>query len=338
MAGREGMAALGKGDLRSITPTVIVGGEELERSLLRLAASVDDPRAGIHGPGSMAWRYNRESWNFIGGGRAALLQLAHPYVAHAIDQHSTTRADVRGRFRRTFASIFAMTFGDLPSALRAARRVHAVHRRITGILDEDVGVLARGHAYRANDQDALIWVHLTLVDTVLEVRRLAFGAPPAAEVRAYYDETRRFAALFGIPERALPPDAEAMAGFLRQQIDDGAVAVGRPAREIARHLLLPPSAALAAPFALYRRITSALLPPALRASFGLPDGPLDRAVAAAALRSLGALWPRLPRQLRFLPAYLEAEARVGGRAAGPLGRAADRLAMTGFGVWPRPSR
>ena len=105
--------------------------DQLEAGLARARARAgsSDPRAGIHGPGSLTWELNREAVNFVGGGRAILLQLAHPFVAHAVAQHSNTLTDARGRFERTFAGVFAMTFGDLDQAFRAARRVHAVHSR-----------------------------------------------------------------------------------------------------------------------------------------------------------------------------------------------------------------
>ncbi|MCB9574762.1 MAG: DUF2236 domain-containing protein [Kofleriaceae bacterium] len=93
-------------------------------ALARVRAAVADPRDGIHGPGSPAWQLQRESMVFLGGGRAALLQLAHPFVAYAIDQHSKTRGDVVGRFQRTFRNVFAMSFGTLDEATTAARRVH----------------------------------------------------------------------------------------------------------------------------------------------------------------------------------------------------------------------
>src|SRR5262249_52101330 len=86
---------------------MIVTRQELEAGLAALAVEVRDPRAGIYGTDSLSWQLNRELGNFLGAGRAALLQLAHPPVAHAIAEHSTTRADVRTRFRRTFANIFA---------------------------------------------------------------------------------------------------------------------------------------------------------------------------------------------------------------------------------------
>jgi hypothetical protein len=43
----------------------------------------------------------------------------------------------------------------------------------------------------------------------------------------------------------------------------------------------------------------------------------------------------LPRQLRYFPGYLEAEARLGRRQPRLLGRLADRVALTGLGIWPR---
>src|SRR5512134_1060202 len=103
--------------------SVIVTREDLEASLLRLRETVADPRAGILGPQSIGWRIGADLALFLGGGRAALLQLAHPHVAHAVDQHSRTRADVVGRFQRTFRNVFAMVFGDLDDAFAAARRV-----------------------------------------------------------------------------------------------------------------------------------------------------------------------------------------------------------------------
>ena len=39
---------------------MVVGRAELEASLARLAAEVVDARAGIHGPGSTAWRLERD--------------------------------------------------------------------------------------------------------------------------------------------------------------------------------------------------------------------------------------------------------------------------------------
>jgi hypothetical protein len=66
----------------------IVSGECLERELNRISAAVADSRSGIFGPQSVTWRVNREAAIFLGAGRALLLQLSHPWVTAAIEQHS----------------------------------------------------------------------------------------------------------------------------------------------------------------------------------------------------------------------------------------------------------
>src|SRR3954465_5488285 len=95
--------------------------DDFEARIAEVVRNVRDPRAGIYGPASISWRVNREAVIMLGGGRAALLQLAHPYVAYAVDQHSKTRNDPIGRFKRTFENVFAMVFGDLDSAVACAR-------------------------------------------------------------------------------------------------------------------------------------------------------------------------------------------------------------------------
>src|SRR5687768_13655615 len=117
----------------------VVTREEHEASLAALAREVSDPHHGILGPRSVAWKLGGDLAVFLGGGRAALLQLAHPMVAYAVDHHSRTRADVVGRFQRTFRNVFAMVFGDLDAAFIAARRVHAIHSTIHGTIPDPVG-------------------------------------------------------------------------------------------------------------------------------------------------------------------------------------------------------
>src|SRR5436189_6181724 len=105
---------------------MIVARAELEASLAELRRQIPDPRAGSFGPGSVAWRIGGDIAVFLGGGRAALLQLAHPMVAHAIAQHSYTRADVAQRFQRTLRAVLAMVFGELDDACAAARPADAL--------------------------------------------------------------------------------------------------------------------------------------------------------------------------------------------------------------------
>jgi len=91
----------------------VVSADGLEGELNLVRASAAGPLAGIFGPLSETWRVDREAAIFLGAGRALLLQLAHPWVATAIEQHPESMADPIGRFHRTFRVMFTMVFGGL---------------------------------------------------------------------------------------------------------------------------------------------------------------------------------------------------------------------------------
>ena len=180
-----------------------------ESLIAAVARSVTDARAGLFGPGSITWRINRESALFLGAGRAALLQLAHPWVATALDQHSTLMRRPIARFHSTFRIVFTMVFGSVHQATAAARQLYSRHTYIQGELTEPAGCFPRGSHYEANQIDALRWVYATLVESA--VLAYEFVLPPLTptELDAYYTESRTMAALFGLPPGALRPTGRA---------------------------------------------------------------------------------------------------------------------------------
>src|SRR4051812_48518609 len=106
---------------------MIVMLDDLERNLDHVRAEAAGQREGVFGPDSVLWQVDREVIIFLGAGRALLMQLAHPWVATAIAEHSTALDDPIGRFHRTFEIMFALVFGSLDSALTTARRLHRRH-------------------------------------------------------------------------------------------------------------------------------------------------------------------------------------------------------------------
>lgn len=289
---------------------MIVTREDLERSLVALRAEVRDPRAGILGPDSIAWEIGSDLGLFLGGGRAALLQLAHPMVAFAVDQHSRTRSDVAGRFQRTFRNVFAMVFGDLDSAFVAARRVHNVHTRIHGTLPIDVGAWRAGTPYHANDAEALRWVHTTLVDTTLTVRELLDGPLPLAIKDRYIIELGRFAMLFGIPREMIPISYADHAAYVREMFLPGRLGVAPCAREMAGFLVGRGAGAGQPPLGrIGEAVTHALLPEHLAVAFGFRSTPRR---TRAGLGMFAALYRHLPRTALRVPAAIEAHRRLAG--------------------------
>lgn len=284
---------------------------DLDLLLEQLRRETRDPRAGIFGPESMLWRVNRESVAFLGGGRAALLQLAHPYVAHAVDQHSHTRTDPLGRFVRTFDNVFAMVFGDLDTALNSAKRVHTYHKTITGTINEDVGPFTHGHAYQANTIPALLWVQATLLHTSVLVYELVVRPLTLGEKDAYYEESKKFGALFGIPFEGNPPDWTSFEKYMDEMFAPGSpVVVGAPARDMASYLLRAPAPGLSMVMKWYETMTAVLLPERIREEFGFRVRGAERAMFRASIEALKRGTPLLPSALRFLPAYNIALRRI----------------------------
>ena len=155
---------------------LLLSADDFESSLDSVRAAAAGRIEGIFGPESLTWRVDREAAVFLGAGRALLLQLAHPWVAAAISEHSRTFADPVGRFHRTFNITFTMVFGTLDQALAASRRLHRRHAVVTGTLPQAAGRFEAGSAYSANEVSALRWVHATLVETALQTHDLVLPA------------------------------------------------------------------------------------------------------------------------------------------------------------------
>jgi uncharacterized protein (DUF2236 family) len=306
-----------------------VGERELEERIASVIARVKDPRAGLYGPDSVSWRINRQAIVMLGGGRAALLQLAHPYVAYGVDQHSATRHDPIGRFRRTFENVFSMVFGDLDTAVACARRVHGVHQKIRGAIHEHAGKFARGHRYQANDVDALFWVQATLIDTAVQTYELLVEPLTLREKETYYDESRLFSGLFGIPDEAIPKDWPAFRRYFDAMLASDAITMSAPAKDMAHFLFQPPRPIAGPAVGWYRIFTASLLPPRLRAELGLSWNDRDEAIAARTLPLLRAIQKRTPRRLRYFPDYVEAMQRVNGNDAprDRVGRLLEKVAL-----------
>jgi uncharacterized protein (DUF2236 family) len=279
--------------------------------MVRDAAGADSA-SGFFGPGSMVWRIDREAAVFLAAGRALLLQLAHPWVAAAIAEHSQTLRDPIGRFHRTFGVVFTMVFGTTEDAVAVARGLYRRHAAISGVLTESVGRFPAGSAYRANDVAALRWVFATLVDSAIVAFELVNPPLSVAERERYYSEMRRFAAFFGISQGSLPPNWTSFAEYFDEITGSDALAVSSAARVIAAELIAGAGTWLRSP-SWYRAVTASLLPDRLRAEFGLRYGTAERRAARRAFAVLRALYPRIPARLRYVAPYQEACARLAGQ-------------------------
>ncbi len=294
------------------------GDEFFERQLGRVHAAKGDGNLGIFGPDSLTWKVDREAILFMGAGRAVLLQAAHPWVAAALDQVSTTRQNPMGRFHRTFTMMYAMVFGTMDQSLGTARALHRIHRQVTGVIAEDAGPFKAGSRYYAGDVDALLWVFATLLDTSVRMYELVFPPLSGDEKSRLYDEQRKFAHLFGLPDRALPRDWKAFENYNKDMWRSGVLSVGREGRELCAFVMRGElgggkRTVLSMP-RWFRSVTAGFLPGPVRVHYGLPFGPAEQKTAARALHRVRCVYPRLPDRLRYVAPYQEAMGRLEGRS------------------------
>src|SRR2546427_5701898 len=94
-------------------PAAVLSVEDLDRLRAACRRTVIDPRRGLFGPESVVWRVNREAVALLGGGRALLLQGAHPLVAAALAAHRCFPAEPPVRLRRTLDPLLSIV---LPGA------------------------------------------------------------------------------------------------------------------------------------------------------------------------------------------------------------------------------
>jgi len=232
---------------------------------------------------------HREGVLLLGGGRALLMQIAHPDVARGVTEHSRFREARYQRLLGTLRPMFAIVFGTKEQALTAASNVNRVH--------EDVA----GAGYRATDPALLIWVLATLIDTAIVMHERFLRPLTPDEAAAYYEDMRRVGRLFGLAPEQMP----ATVGELRAYVQEmsATLQVSPEARAIAAalfesNLLLQPV------MAATRQLTTGLLHPALRSQYNLTWG----AGRERAMRTLAGaarlIVPKLPRALRAPPWFL----------------------------------
>jgi len=309
----------------AVVKNKVVSKEDLQARLEDMSKRVLDPVVGIYGPSSMAWRVNRNSSVLLGAGCANLLQLAHPWVSQAIDQHSQTQTDPLGRLRRTFLNVHSMVFGNLDQVLDSAIKVHQIHSKITGQVSESTGRSKKGSEYFANQVGALLWVHATLWITGLRVYELFHTPLTAQQKEQYYNESKMFAYLFGIPDSAMPETWGDFLAYYNKIVNSDELEVGEVGQQLVEYIFSM-KAYLAPVLNRHKVHTAVLLPERLRRDFGFPEvTPKVQSQFDFDVRLARAFFNVAPPAVKFVPPYIEASKRIKGEKAGPVTRMTNRI-------------
>ena len=290
-----------------------------------MAAGIDtatDDCLGYFGPQSVTWRVARERVLVLGGGRAVLMQLAHPLVAAAVGQHSTYARDPWARTLATLDLTQRMTFGTRREARQAARHVNWLHADVKGTLDEQAGEYNAGTPYHARQPDLLLWVFATLVDTARFMYPRVVGPLSSADWEAYYQEAKRVVLLLGLPLDHIPPTLAEFDTYMAQMLRGAALTTTLEAQAVARTVLrMPVPVVLRPAFALGGEVTAGWLPERLREIYGLRWDDGRQRLLDAGTAGMRCLLPAVPAALRYNVWARRAYRRVAAQQAADRGTA-----------------
>lgn len=257
---------------------------------------------GFYGPGSVTWKVGREAAVMLGGARAVLLQLAHPLVAMGVSAHSSYMSDPFGRALRTFMLGEWLTFGSLARARQAARTINRKHLDVHGKLPLDAGAYPSGTPYDARDPELLLWVHATLIDTLLLCYTLFIGPLTHEEQDRYYQESKAVAHALGLLPEKMPETVDDLLAYVHDMVYSNRLAATPQARRLAQQVLFPPLPTIFRPAMHFNyQLTCALLPQPVREIYGFEWDERRQFVFDLAARGMRAVMPRLPMLLRELP-------------------------------------
>jgi len=248
----------------------------------------------------------------LAGPRALLMQAAHPLAVEGLLAHTGDLEEPYERLERTAQVMSEIAYGSRERADQMTRRVRAMHRRVRGELQRDVGPFPKGTPYAADDPELLMWVLFGLVDSGMVVYERFVQRLSHDEKEAYWADFRVVGELFGLEPDQMPDDLAALDRYRDEMYASGRIHVSFWARTKAREIVLDPPVPLAArPLVrAVNQITIAMLPEPIRRGYGFaPIPPQVRELQLAALSSYVRRFvlPMLPRRVRRTPASMRAD-------------------------------
>ncbi|HSZ03942.1 MAG TPA: oxygenase MpaB family protein [Solirubrobacteraceae bacterium] len=263
---------------------------------------------GIHSR-TITWRRAGDARVLIAAGYALLLQVSHPTVGAGVSEHSQFQRDPWGRLLRTLDYACTIVYASPRAAGEMGGRIRSFHKQIKGTRPDGV-------RYHALEPAAYAWVHATLAEGIVAAHE-RFGRPFSDEQREQlWAEWRSLGRLLGIRDGDLPEGWQGFRGYVAGMVgrelqhtaavDEVLTALARPAPPALSTLYRPLWPVVRMPLGHFVGLTTTgLLPPALRARFGLDWTRANELELRALGAGLRTVTPLMPRSLRNTgPGYL----------------------------------
>jgi len=257
------------------------------------------------GPDSLTWRYFGLWLGFAYGSVPQLLQVMHPVLGHAVEEHSNTKEDPFDRLIRSMGPIYGVIY-DGPDAEDTARAVRGYHERIKG-------TLPGGERYSALNPEVFHWAHATFVEGLIYGFSDILGPFTRAEQERMYAESRQWYRLYGLTMTNVPETLDEFDAYWQHYVEQvlEPTPFSRWLLSAFRNPPAPPGLTWL-PSPVWRplswvggqaavTIATERLPARIRRELGLPWTRLHRAEAVLLRRTLRTLNNLLPRDRRYHP-------------------------------------
>ena len=254
---------------------------------------------GLYSPESIVWQVHSDPSMIVGGIRALLQQALHPVAMDGVAKNSDFRDDAWGRLQRTGDYVSTLSFAPIAEAEALAARVRSVHTRL-GLADPHL----------------LLWVHMSLVDSFLDVAARSGMQLGSQDRDQYVQEMVDFARLVGIAVDDVPTNMNELKVYFENIAPE--LWASDDAKRAALFLAVPPMptairfATPAAPaWASLSALATASLPQWARKLYAIPVLPGHDAVTNAALVATRSTLKLLPENIFQPPMLKEAKIRWG---------------------------
>ncbi|GAA3394227.1 oxygenase MpaB family protein [Cryptosporangium minutisporangium] len=284
---------------------------------------MDAPATAAHGvtpepfgPNSMVWQHFGSRLGYLHGAAYGILQNMLPALGAGVTQHSDVYDDPWDRLIRSLPQILGVVY-DGSDAAATAEQIRRYHEPITGVDDQ-------GRRYHALDPDTYYWAHATFVRAIFFGIEIGGIELTAAQKEQLYRESVDWYAMYGLSMRPVPPDYAAFCAYWDRMCAD--VLEPTPAAlrllQLFDHFGDSPYPGVpkvlwrgAAPLVArpLRWLNHGVFPPVVREKLGITWTDRDERRFRRVMRTMGAVWSRMPPRVRLISRAYAAHRRVARR-------------------------
>jgi uncharacterized protein (DUF2236 family) len=202
--------------------------------------------------------------------------------------------------------MWSIVFDERTEARAALARVENRHKKVQGIVSPSEPLHAKTH-YDAFDQELLLWVHATLIDSAMIAYDHFVRSLQPVEKIGYYDDSKRLACLFGIEEKFIPPSLTEFDQYMERLLTKGVLIVGPTAKNLSHDILYARPWIFKPAGPLFRFVTAGLLPEKLREGYELKWNEHKGRIFSLLAKAIRVSLPLVPTPIRVVPNARAAE-------------------------------